>query len=429
MILKDLLTFKNISVFLFTICIFVLFYLSIISMVNFFLLCFIILLLFIYFYISQNQPKVEVLDYTGYGIIKISPKKGILFANKYALDTLGYKFKELRKCFFHAMTEEDVNKSKKKLKKIYFNKDKRLSNKIFDYYENKYQCSSFIDSDYFTRHDGTLIPVEYIVIPILSRNKVESIVITFRDTTERRIMQDKLLQITEELKASNKELESFSYSVSHDLRAPLRHISGFINLLKENEIIKADEDSKRFIDIILKSTKKMGDLIDDLLIFSRVSRTELQKSKVDLNETVNELKDELCGFREDNKEITWQIEQLPLVFVDKKMIRLALMNLMTNAIKFTKYKDKPKISISSEVNDKEVILKVVDNGVGFEQKYMDKIFGVFQRLHKDSEFEGTGIGLANVLRIISRHNGRVWALSSPNEGATFFVSLPREEEV
>lgn len=408
--------------------IFLLLFLDVITHANAILLYIIVFLIVIYTQISKNLTKIEVLDYTGYGIIKLSAKKGVVFANKYALNALGYKFNDLRKSYFHELIENNYNNNlNQNSKKIYFSKDKRLSNNIFKHYENKYQCSVFIDTDYFIKKNGEFFPVEYIVIPIISKNKVSNVVITFRDTTERRIMQYKLLKMTEELRSSNKELESFSYSVSHDLRAPLRHISGYINFLNENESIKTDVDTKRYIDIIMKSTKKMGDLIDDLLIFSRVSRSELQKSKVDLNETVEELKDELCRFKTEGNEINFVIEQLPHVMADKKMIRLVLMNLMSNAIKFTKYKDNPKISISSELSEKEVIIKIDDNGVGFEQKYVDKIFGVFQRLHKESEFEGTGIGLANVFRIISRHNGRVWAIGRPNKGATFFISLPREE--
>jgi len=430
MIFKKIFSLKHILFFLSLTLITVLFFFNIITSSDFLLLCVIIFLVVSYPYLLQNQNKLEILDYTGYGIIKITLKNGVVFANKYALKTLGYKYRELKKSFFHEVVEEGFNNDfNKKIKKIYFSKnnDNDNDNDIFKQYKNNYRSSAFIDTDYFIRKDGSKFSVEYIIIPILSKKNIVSLVITFRDTTERRIMQDKLLKITEELKVSNKELESFSYSVSHDLRAPLRHISGFINLLNENEVIKSDEEANRYIDVILKSSKKMGDLIDDLLIFSRVSRSELQKSKVDLNEVVHELQNELCLFRKDEKRVNWIIEQLPFVMADKKMIRLVLMNLMSNAIKFTKYKKTPKISISSDVTEKDVIIKITDNGVGFEQKYVDKMFGVFQRLHKDSEFEGTGIGLANVLRIISRHNGKVWAIGSPNEGASFFISLPKKE--
>jgi len=225
------------------------------------------------------------------------------------------------------------------------------------------------------------------------------------------------------LEEANKELEAFSYSVSHDLRAPLRHINGYVELLQKRSINVLDQKSQAYLDTISSSAKKMGDLIDELLAFSRQNKMELNRTKVEVQSIVSEviasLEDETRG-----RSIDWNVEVPIEVEADPSMLHLVFVNLLSNAIKYTKTKDTARIAVGFRILDDEMTFFVRDNGVGFDMKYVDKLFGVFQRLHRQEEFQGIGIGLANVKRIISRHGGRTWAEGKVNEGATFYFTLP-----
>lgn len=230
----------------------------------------------------------------------------------------------------------------------------------------------------------------------------------------------------EQLQTANHELESFSYSVSHDLRAPLRHIDGFVDRLKKTAGPSLDEKSQRYLQIISESAKHMGNLIDDLLVFSRMGRTEMREIEVDLESMV---RDVITGLHEEtqSRHIIFKHERLPKVHGDPSMLRLVVVNLIGNAVKYSRTREQAVIDIQSEEKPDEFILSIHDNGVGFEMEYAHKLFGVFQRLHRSDEFEGTGIGLANVRRIIQRHGGRTWAEGKPNVGATFYFSLPKQK--
>ena len=229
---------------------------------------------------------------------------------------------------------------------------------------------------------------------------------------------------TAELEAANRELEAFSYSVSHDLRAPLRHIGGFADLLGRHAGSSLDDKARRYIDMISSSSRNMGMLIDDLLSFSRMGRSEMRQSTVCLNELVAEVRSALAAEAE-GRSIVWDVAPLPEVPGDPAMLRVVFMNLFSNAVKYTRGCDPARITVGATVRDDETVVFVQDNGAGFDMAYQHKLFGVFQRLHRAEEFEGTGIGLANVRRIIERHDGRVWAEGVPGQGATFFVALPR----
>jgi signal transduction histidine kinase len=244
------------------------------------------------------------------------------------------------------------------------------------------------------------------------------------DITERRRVAAELQRRGELLEAANKELEAFSYSVSHDLRAPLRHIDGYAALLRKAVGDSLNEKAARYLQTISDAAKQMGQLIDDLLVFSRMGRQEMLHTTVNLDQLIKAI---LYDLRLDlqGRQISWKIEPLPEVPGDPAMLRQVFINLIANAIKFTATRALAEIAIGIERRSgSEVILYVRDNGVGFDMQYAPKLFGVFQRLHRSDEFEGTGIGLANVRRIVHRHGGRTWAEGVPDKGATFYVALP-----
>jgi signal transduction histidine kinase len=251
-----------------------------------------------------------------------------------------------------------------------------------------------------------------------------------RRRVERQLRQarDELEKRSAELAASNKELEAFAYSVSHDLRAPLRHMAGFSELLQKNSAQVLDDKSKRYVGVILESAKKMGALIDDLLAFSRIGRAETNKTTVNLGQLVEEA---LAEVRRDvgDRKIVWRVDKLPAGYGDRAMIRLALVNLISNAVKFTRTRTPAEIEIAQmPATADQVVIFVRDNGVGFDMKYVGKLFGVFQRLHSTEAFEGTGIGLATVQRIAHRHGGKAWGEGSPGQGATFYLSISKSQQ-
>jgi signal transduction histidine kinase len=252
---------------------------------------------------------------------------------------------------------------------------------------------------------------------------------------QRRHREDEIRKLNQELgkraaelEATNKELESFAYSVSHDLRAPLRHMVGYSELLQRQASSLLDEKSQRFIRTILDSAKRMGNLIDDLLAFSRIGRAETKKSEVDLGQLVEEVVAEI-GQDTKSRDIAWKIGALPVCYGDRSMLRLVVVNLVSNAVKFTRMRRPAEIEIGCVDRDKkEVEVFVRDNGAGFEMQYVNKLFGVFERLHPPEQFEGTGIGLATVQRIIHRHGGKVRGEGSVDQGATFYFSLPKAQD-
>ena len=235
---------------------------------------------------------------------------------------------------------------------------------------------------------------------------------------------EELAQLAGELKRSNKELEAFSYSVSHDLRAPLRHIAGYTELLGEIEGAGLSERGRRFLQHIEEAAHFAGTLVDNLLNFSQMGRSALRLSDVDLNTLVEAIRSEMAPDYA-GREIVWEVEQLPKVIGDPAFINMALHNLIANAIKYTRGRQPARINIGARQLENETEIFIRDNGVGFDMAYAGKLFGVFQRLHRMEDFEGTGIGLASVRRIIERHDGRVWADGQIDQGASFHFTLPR----
>ena len=248
-----------------------------------------------------------------------------------------------------------------------------------------------------------------------------------RREDEIRTLNKELVKRATELETSNNELESFAYSVSHDLRAPLRHVVGYSELLQKQASSLLDEKSRRYTGTILESGKRMGNLIDDLLAFSRIGRAETKKTLVSLDQLVKEVVAEI-RLDTGGRDIVWKIHSLPVCYGDRSMLRLVIGNLLSNAVKFTRMRAQAEIEIGCADGGDEVEVFVRDNGAGFDMQYVDKLFGVFQRLHLPEDFEGTGIGLATVRRIIHRHGGEVRAEGSVDQGATLYFSLPKAQD-
>lgn len=240
-------------------------------------------------------------------------------------------------------------------------------------------------------------------------------------------LEARVLSRTAELEAANKELEAFSYSVSHDLRAPLRHASGYVDLLVNRFKEGLSEKALHYLDSVADSVRQMGLLIDDLLQFSRTGRSEMRQAAADMNGLVVEVLEPL---RHDSagREVEWIVGALPSVFCDAALLKLVWTNLLGNALKFTRTRPKARIEAGFREEGEEFVFFVRDNGVGFDMRYAKNLFGVFQRLHTTQEFEGTGIGLANVRRIVLRHGGRTWAESEPEKGAAFYFTLPQKRQ-
>ena len=268
---------------------------------------------------------------------------------------------------------------------------------------------------------GTPLRIEGIFMDISQRIRAEQEIQHLNEELEQRVLQRTAL-----LEAANKELEAFSYSVSHDLRAPLRAIDGFSRIVLEEYATKLDSEGRRLLGVITGNTKKMGCLIDDLLAFSRLSRQQMSFAAVDLaglaDAVFSELKDQ-----EKGRIIEFKIAAVPIGHGDHSLLRQLLQNLMANAVKFTRTRKVARIEFNGRAEMTENVYFVKDNGVGFDRAYADKLFGVFQRLHSADEFEGTGVGLAIVQRIVQRHGGRVWAESKDGKGAVFYFSLPNDK--
>jgi len=283
------------------------------------------------------------------------------------------------------------------------------------------------------RLGGDVINVEMAAAPLTFEGTPAAQVIvhdiTDRKRSEEEIrrlnleLEQRVIERTTELETANKELEAFSYSVSHDLRAPLRHIEGFVEILRATKAASLDDEGQRHLQTIADSSRQMGKLIDDLLSFSRTTRVELRRIKVNLDDLIQSVLHEMELDLEDRK-VEWKIDKLPEIEGDPALLRQVFCNLVSNALKYTRTRPVAQIEIGSTRTENEIVIFIKDNGVGFDPRYAQKLFGVFQRLHRAAEFEGTGIGLANVRRIITRHGGRTWAESELDEGATFFISLP-----
>jgi PAS domain S-box-containing protein len=373
--------------------------------------------------ITQQTKQVaqiaELVDANIVGIIVANAAGDIIEANDYFLRLIGCTREELErgKVNWRAFTPPR-----------WLSGDEQAVREL----RERGRCTPY-EKDY-VRRDGTRVSVMFTAV--LLPGPAEQIAAFALDVTERKRAEAEVRRLnveleqrvhdrTAQLEAANQELESFSYSVSHDLRAPLRHIGGFAARLAKVAGSGLSEEGRHYLKEIMDSTRHMACLIDDLLLFSRMGRAEMRRERVDLGQlaraAITQLQPEVNG-----REIRWKQSAEVEVLGDEAMLRQVMVNLLSNAVKFTRPRKPAEIEIGCDgSNPAETVVFVRDNGVGFDMAYADKLFGVFQRLHLAEEFEGTGIGLANVRRIITRHGGRTWAEGKVNAGATFYFTVPK----
>ncbi|HEX8964291.1 MAG TPA: ATP-binding protein, partial [Rhodocyclaceae bacterium] len=349
------------------------------------------------------------------GIGVIGPDDRLTFGNARLGEMLGYPVEAmLGRPLSDFVFEQDLAEHREKLA--------NRSRGVAENYEQR-----------FRRSDGQAVWVHISATPIIEAGQYAGSFGMLTDITARKQAEDgirrfnqeleqRVAQRTAQLEAANKELEAFSYSVSHDLRAPLRAIDGYSHILLEDYEGKLDDEGKRLLKSVRDSTGRMGQLIDDILEFSRTGRTQMAACAVDVAALAREVFEELAP---PGGKARCEIGALPRAMGDRAMLRQVLVNLIANALKFSRSREAPLIEVGGDGEGREARYWVKDNGVGFDPAHADKLFGVFQRLHRPSEFEGTGIGLAIVKRIVGRHGGRVWAEGKPGEGATIGFTLPR----
>jgi PAS domain S-box-containing protein len=364
-------------------------------------------------YLRESRQRYHLMidEVKDYAIIMLDTEGKILVWNQGAERIKGYKEEEiLGESFSLFYTADDIsnNKPQKMLEKAV--KEGRAE-----------------DEGWRVRKDGSKFWADVVLTSIYNEGKLVGFAKITRDITERKKLQDEVALRTSQMEKANKELEAFSYSVSHDLRTPLRAVSGYSIMLKEDYEDKLDSEGNRILGNIVANARMMGQLIDDLLAFARLGKKELINSIIDMQLLTTRVVNELL--QHEDKDYDIRIGILPPVEGDSGMLKQVLMNLVSNAIKYSSKKERPIIEIGATDEETRIIYYVKDNGVGFDMAYAGKLFGVFQRLHSQEEFEGTGVGLALVKRIMDKHKGEVWGEGVEDSGAVFYFSLPKNNRL
>jgi PAS domain S-box-containing protein len=343
--------------------------------------------------------------------------------NKAALELFGYEQNEMIGFNVGKLFESDVYTSwldSIKDKKTLSKNDAFTFHKKETYIiaKNKKKIPVLISGSALINQNNSIQGAVLVAVDISDRKKAELKISKMNEELEERVKER-----THQLEVANKDLEAFSYSVSHDLRAPLRAVTGFTKKLNKNYNDKLDDEGKRLINVIFENADRMDHLIQDLLAFSRLGRKAVVNGSVDMNKMFIDVANELQNASPE-RMINFKISKLPSISADATLIQQVVINLLSNAVKFTQMKEEATIEVGNLEKKKQLVYYVKDNGAGFDMKYADRLFNVFERLHSPSDFEGTGVGLAIVHRIIQRHGGEVWAEAKENEGAVFYFSLP-----
>jgi PAS domain S-box-containing protein len=389
------------------------------------IITFVTVLIVLYFVINSNLTSLEnasrkiddLFNNSSYGYLTIRSDKRLIDVNDTILEWIGYSKEELKGALYSDILVPEKPQEFETYRKGLYEKG----------WVNGIECNLLCKN-------GSVFPIVINAIAIKDEkaNYIETWLTVF-DNREGKVTENRILQLNKELadnisklEHTNRELESFTYSISHDLRAPLRSIVGYTTILKDDYAPLFDDEGRRIAKIIRNNALKMGNLIDDLLTFSHMGKKELVKGQIDMKHLVQGVIIEILS-QYPHKEIEIEVEEMGTVKADVGLIRQAWINLIANAIKYSGTQQKPSVKIGCRNNEHEVTYFVKDNGVGFDMAYAHKLFGVFQRLHKQDEFEGTGVGLAIVQRIIQKHGGNVWAEAMVNIGATFYFTLPKNE--
>lgn len=361
--------------------------------------------------LSQTKAMFEGLfELAPDGIVVVSRNGTIVRANKQAEKLFGYSRDELFNLHHEILLPEKVMEKHMEHRRVY------MAEPHIRPMDTGLQL-------YGRRKNGSEFPVDIALGPLKAEGDMVVIAV-IRDVSERKGADDIITKQTSELMNAMKALDAFSYSVSHDLQAPLRQMKGFVELMKKRLIDLPDEKLHYYANAIAAASIKMQLLIDELLSFARMGHTELVKSPIKsatiVREVIQEIQDEVKG-----RDIKWEINELPELYGDQTLLRLVFVNLISNAVKFTSNRPQAQIKIGCSDDVDKFTCSITDNGAGFDMKYVDRLFGLFQRLHTQGDFVGTGVGLANVRRIISRHGGRTWAEGSVGNGATFYFTVPK----
>jgi PAS domain S-box-containing protein len=362
---------------------------------------------------SPEEPYRILAERMNEGAATLTPEGTILFCNRRLAEMTGRPAEQLLGSSLASILPAKEREAFPELARRALNNDVRVEG-------------------YLLRNDQTTIPVQLSLSSIPLEESQQGVCLVATDLTDQKRAQDEVQRLnaeleqqvdrrTAELQVANNDLEAFSYAVAHDLRAPLRHIHGFSDLLQRDTDSKLSADGRHCLDCILTGTLRMESLLEALLNLSRFGRQAINRRTISLNELVQEVIDDLAP-ETAKRQIAWKIGKLPPTNCDPALMKIVLANLLANAVKFTRLRATATIEMGEKIVNGETVLFVRDNGVGFDMKYAGKLFGVFQRMHKEKDYEGTGIGLATVLRILQKHGGRIWAEAEPEQGATFYFT-------